>query len=72
MLEKHLAGKRLTRDQAIVAKCCDCMGGFADGRVDCEIPTCSLYPFMPYRKDKSNSARARGLKKESRPVLGKV
>jgi len=44
----HLSGKRLTRDRAIRAKCYDCMGYFADGKVDCEQTNCPLYPFMPY------------------------
>ena len=48
-LIKHLTGHTLTRDQAIKAKCCDCMGYYIDGRMDCEVPDCPLYPFMPYR-----------------------
>ncbi len=46
----HLEGKRLTLRQMILAKCYDCMGFFADGRVDCNIPECALYPVMIYRK----------------------
>jgi hypothetical protein len=49
-LLRHLGGKRLTQRQAILAKCCDCMGYWVDGRVDCRIPTCALYRFMPYRE----------------------
>ena len=41
-------GKKLTLKQAVLAKCADCMGKYADGKLDCEIPECSLYPFMPY------------------------
>jgi hypothetical protein len=26
------------------------MGYYADGKVDCKIPSCSLYPVMPYRE----------------------
>ena len=37
--------KKMIRD-----KCKDCMCDYADGRVDCGIPKCSLYPLMPYRK----------------------
>ena len=48
-LRKYLSGGILTRNQAILAKCCDCMGYFFDGRWDCKIPACPLYPFMPYR-----------------------
>jgi hypothetical protein len=49
-LRKHLAGKRITRNAAIKAKCYDCMGGFTDGKQDCQITACPLYPWMPYRQ----------------------
>lgn len=47
-LTKHRQGKRLTPVQAIHAKCCECLCDYADGRFDCEIPTCPLHPFMAY------------------------
>lgn len=47
---KHLDGGRLTMKQMIQAKCYDCMGFYADGKVDCKIPSCPLYPVMPYRE----------------------
>tara|TARA_Y100000310_G_C20667557_1_gene808455 strand:+ start:2084 stop:2335 length:252 start_codon:yes stop_codon:yes gene_type:complete len=50
-LTNHRLGKRLTQKQAILAKCYDCMGGY-DKKMDCEIPKCSLHPFMPYNPDK--------------------
>lgn len=50
-LLKHIQGDVLTRAQAIKAKCCDCMGYFSDGRADCGMPACALYPFMPYRSE---------------------
>jgi len=53
-LRRHLAGEGLTLAQAIKAKCCDCMAGYADGRNDCEMPECPLWPYMPY-----NEARRR-------------
>jgi len=46
---KHLCGGRLTRGEAITAKCFECMGGYLDGRIDCELYDCPLYPFMSYR-----------------------
>jgi hypothetical protein len=49
---KHLSGQKLTLRQAVLAKCYDCMGYFADGKVDCHIPHCSLHPFMPYNESK--------------------
>ncbi len=45
---RHEAGVRLTMKQMILAKCYDCMGKYADGKADCKIPECSLYPVMPY------------------------
>ena len=48
-LLKHFQGEDLTRSQAIKAKCCDCMGYYIDGRVDCEMSDCPLYSYMPYR-----------------------
>ena len=48
-LKKYLKGKRLTQRQAILAKCAECLGYYADGRYDCEMPDCPLYPYMPYK-----------------------
>jgi hypothetical protein len=45
---KHLEGKRLTQRQAILAKCYDCMGYYADGKISCGIPDCPLFPLMPF------------------------
>lgn len=52
LLLKHLYGGKLTRSAAIMAKCCDCMGYHIDGRADCKMEECPLYPFMPYRGKK--------------------
>lgn len=49
-LVKHLYGERLNPRQMVIAKCYDCLGFMADGKEDCEMPTCPLYPLMPYRK----------------------
>ena len=49
-LLKWLYGTTLTRGDAIKAKCCECMGYYIDGREDCLIDNCPLYPYMPYRK----------------------
>ena len=48
---KHLSGQRLTFKQAIYAKCYDCMNYFSDGKVDCKITSCPLYPFMAYKEN---------------------
>ena len=39
-----------TRVLAMQYQCHMCMGHYADGKVDCEVVDCSLYPWMPYRK----------------------
>ena len=49
-LIKHLNGERLTQKEMIFAQCYSCMGYYTDGRVDCEMPACPLYPRMPYNK----------------------
>jgi hypothetical protein len=69
---KHLAGDRITQRQAIIAKCYDCMGFYADGRNDCGIESCSLYPYSPYgskpaaKRVVSEKARAQARKNLAR------
>ena len=46
--------KRPSMVKAIKAKCKDCMADYQDGRLDCEIPSCSLYHWMSYRDKSSN------------------
>jgi len=50
VLIKYLEGGKLTYKQATQAKCYECMGYCIDGLLDCEIPDCPLYQFMPYKK----------------------
>jgi hypothetical protein len=57
-LLKHLAGEQLTLKQAVIAQCYSCNAGYFDGRIDCETPDCSLYGFMPYRKNKVKRVRS--------------
>ena len=69
---KHLAGEKVTTREAIHAKCYDCMGFYADGRVDCGIETCALYSYSPYgskpaaKRVVSEEARERARKNLSR------
>jgi len=51
-LLKHLSEQRLTFKQAIYARCYDCMGFYSDGKHDCNMPHCSLHPFMAYNKNR--------------------
>ena len=48
-LKAYLNGDRLTQRQAIIAKCADCTNYYADGKNDCLIPDCPLYPYQPYQ-----------------------
>jgi hypothetical protein len=41
--------KRPSMKQAVLAKCHNCCGGYADGHKDCMSNQCSLYYWMPYR-----------------------
>lgn len=47
-----MAGKKgkPSRAAAMKAKCHDCMGAYQEGKEDCGVTKCSLYPWMPYRK----------------------
>ena len=53
-LIKYLEGGKLTRMQAMKAKCYDCMG-MGEGQ-DCGIPACTLYPFTLWGKQSARSA----------------
>lgn len=50
VMVKHLKGAAISRAGAIKAKCYDCCAGYADGKKDCKVRSCPLYPFMPYRE----------------------
>ncbi len=51
-LLRHLSGQRLTLKQAVLARCYDCAGFYADGKVDCKCSDCSLHPFMAYNQNR--------------------
>ena len=58
-LIKHLEGHCLTLRQAVYAHCYLCMGYFADGKVDCVMPHCPLYPLMPYNANRVKKVTGR-------------
>jgi hypothetical protein len=45
-------GKIPSLRQAIIMKCYDCCAFYVDGRLDCGVDECPLYPFMPYNPNK--------------------
>jgi hypothetical protein len=57
-LLKHLNGGKLCASAAIKANCYDCNGYYIEGKFDCKVITCPLYPFNP-----SSEARKRRAKK---------
>ena len=44
----------LTRKEAILAKCYECMGEYSGGRQDCMGISCPLYQYYPYRGKNPN------------------
>lgn len=42
--------EKVTRSEAILAMCHQCLGHYSDGKVDCECQRCPLYSFMPYAR----------------------
>lgn len=69
----HMEGRRITVRQAVAAKCFECMNGFIDGRQDCAIPDCPLYPWMPFNPNKpAKTARKTDFKPFGRPFVPKT
>jgi hypothetical protein len=48
-LKKWVAGEKITRNQAILAKCYECCAGYVDGIRDCKLKGCPLYEYHPYK-----------------------
>ena len=46
---RFLNGEKLTRMEAMLAKCTECTFGYEDGTYDCEVDKCPLYEYMPFR-----------------------
>lgn len=44
----YMHGKAISRSQSMAAKCFECMNGYVDGRNDCAVHDCPLYPWMPF------------------------
>jgi hypothetical protein len=63
-LLKHLSGQKLTLKQAANAHCYDCAGYYADGKVACNMPHCSLFPFMPYNANREKRTIKRIMPKD--------
>ena len=46
-LKSYLEGNKISKQQALQAKCYECNNGYIDGIKDCKIESCPLYPFSP-------------------------
>ena len=64
----HLSGEKLTPTQAVHAKCYECMGYYADGKVDCGISDCPLYQFHRYNPHRI--VKKKNLTDEQRKEMG--
>jgi len=51
---RYLHGEKISYKEACLAKCAECCAGYGDGRLDCGIPICPLYDFMPYKGKQSD------------------
>ncbi len=47
--KKFMQGKKLTRKEAMLAHCYECMGGYDEGKQDCLGKFCLLYRYYPYK-----------------------
>jgi len=50
-LLKYLEDRKVTRKEAMLAKCYECTNGYADGKIDCGMKSCPLYSFMPFKNN---------------------
>jgi len=64
----HLSGEKLTPTQAVHAKCYECMGYYADGKVDCGISDCPLY--QSHRYNPHRIVKKKNLTDEQRKEMG--
>ena len=42
--------EKLTRSNAMLAKCHECCGEYADAKEDCRVLGCPLHEWMPYKE----------------------
>ena len=66
---------KLTPTEAIRAKCAECMSNYEDGRRDCKIEDCPLYPWMPYnllKGKKPAGERRQGMNKDQMEKVRKT
>jgi hypothetical protein len=47
--KKFLDGEFLTRKEAMLAHCYECMCGYEEGKQDCLGKSCPMYQYYPYK-----------------------
>ncbi|MFA5695951.1 MAG: hypothetical protein WC917_00600 [Bacilli bacterium] len=62
--EKHYKNQKLSYYQAILGHCYSCCCGYQDGKEDCGIKECTLYPFMPYGEIAKNKPKRQNTQKQ--------
>lgn len=68
LIKKTRDKNRPSATNAIKEKCAECMCQYQDGRIDCEIKSCSLYYFMPYGQLKKD----RKLQKANQKIINEI
>ena len=66
---RHLEGGKLTLRQAVLACCYDCMGFFADGKVDCKMLECPLHPVMAYNANRIKKSSTRNISEDHKTKM---
>ena len=65
---RFLQGGKLTRDEAIQAKCYDCVCG--EDTEPCSVPTCALNAFCPWNKPKKAKTSTSNINSPDAPQSG--
>jgi hypothetical protein len=68
---KYLNGGKLSASQSIKAHCADCCGGHVDGRLDCDVPLCPSYAYMPYNKNRTKGTKTISEENKAKMKAGK-
>lgn len=67
-LELYQRNEKLSRSEAIEAKCCHCRSRYIDGLRDCENENCPLYNYMPYGKNRMTYYKKKKNEKANKAV----
>jgi hypothetical protein len=65
---RYLNKETITMGQAVKAKCFDCCAYYEDGKVDCTVRDCPLYPWMPFGKGKESRPKKERTEAQERAI----